>query len=97
MKTKDAVASKGHLVDEVMKAKKMSKAEATECVDAVLKSIMNTTKNHGELRLIGFLTLKVAKRKASTGRNPRTGKAIEIPEKNVLKISAGKNFKDLVQ
>ena len=32
-----------------------------------------------EVRLVGFGTFSVSHRKATTGRNPRTGESIQIP------------------
>jgi DNA-binding protein HU-beta len=46
--------------------------------------------------LIGFGTFKVAKRKARTGRNPKTGEALKIKAKSVPKFVAGKGLKDAV-
>jgi nucleoid DNA-binding protein len=46
--------------------------------------------------LVGFGTFKVTKRKARTGRNPRTGDAIRIKAKSVPKFVAGKGLKDAV-
>ena len=42
------------------------------------------------MRLVGFGTFATAKRKAVTGRNPRTGEEIEIPESIAIKFKPGK-------
>ena len=47
--------------------------------------------------MVGFGTFKVAKRKARTGRNPKTGEAIKIKAKSVPKFTAGKALKDAVK
>ena len=65
-------------------------AEAT--FDAITKAL----KKGGEVRLVGFGTFAVAKRKASTGRNPRTGEEMKIPASNQPKFKAGKALKDAV-
>ena len=49
-----------------------------------------------EVRLVGFGTFSVAKRKASTGRNPRTGEPMTIKASNQPKFKAGKGLKDAV-
>ena len=46
------------------------------------------------MRLVGFGTFSVARRKASEGRNPRTGEKIQIPASNQAKFKAGKGLKD---
>ncbi len=50
----------------------------------------------GEVRLVGFGTFSVAHRKATTGRNPRTGEAIQIAASKQPKFKAGKGLKDAV-
>ena len=47
-----------------------------------------------EVRLVGFGTFHVTKRRATTGRNPRTGEQIQIPASNQPKFKAGKALKD---
>jgi DNA-binding protein HU-beta len=42
----------------------------------------------------GFGTFAVSERKARTGRNPKTGEAIEIPASKSAKFKAGKSLKD---
>ncbi|MCZ6591940.1 MAG: HU family DNA-binding protein, partial [Alphaproteobacteria bacterium] len=49
-----------------------------------------------EVRLIGFGTFSVANRKATTGRNPRTGETIQIPARRQAKFKAGKALKEAV-
>jgi DNA-binding protein HU-beta len=48
------------------------------------------------VRLVGFGTFRVSRRKASTGRDPRTGETIEIPETKNPKFRAGKIFKQAI-
>lgn len=50
----------------------------------------------GKVALVGFGTFSVTKRAARTGRNPQTGKEIEIMAKKVPKFVAGKKLKDTV-
>ena len=50
----------------------------------------------GEVRVVGFGTFSTAQRKATTGRNPRTGEAIQIPASTQPKFKAGKGLKDAV-
>ena len=47
-------------------------------------------------RIVGFGNFQVAQRKASTGRNPRTGAAVQIPASRVPKFRAGKALKEAV-
>ena len=48
------------------------------------------------MRLVGFGNFSVAKRAATTGRNPQTGAEVKIPARKTPKFSAGKGLKDAV-
>ena len=50
----------------------------------------------GEVRVVGFGTFSTAQRKATTGRNPRTGEAIQIAASTQPKFKAGKGLKEAV-
>ncbi|MDD3726132.1 MAG: HU family DNA-binding protein [Candidatus Ratteibacteria bacterium] len=88
--------NKAQLVDAVAKVV-CSKKEAVAAVDAVLGSITASLKKGQAVTLVGFGTFKVAKRKARTGRNPRTGKEIKIPAKKVPVFKAGSELKKAVK
>ena len=47
-----------------------------------------------EVRLVGFGTFSISKRKASTGRNPRTGEAVQVPAKSVPFFKSGKELRE---
>ena len=49
------------------------------------------------MKLVGFGTFTKAKRKARTGRNPQTGKAIKIPATWFPKFRPGSEFKEMVR
>lgn len=48
----------------------------------------------GEISLPGLGKLKVKETSARTGRNPRTGEAIEIPASRKVVFTPGKEFKE---
>ncbi len=68
--------NKGNLIEEVAKVT-CSKKEAGLAVDATLAAIQKALKKGNAVTLVGFGTFGVKKRKARTGRNPQTGKAIK--------------------
>ena len=74
----------------------VSKALVTEIVDLAFCGIGAELKSGGEARFVGFGTFKTARRKAGTGRNPRTGETIKIAASNRVKFSAGKELKEAV-
>ena len=88
--------NKNDLVAAVAESTGLSKADATKAVDSMLDIIAANLKKGEEIRLAGFGTIAVTKRKASEGRNPRTGEKIQIPASNQPKFKAGKALKDAV-
>lgn len=88
--------NKNDLISSVASGAGMSKADATKAVDAVFDSITSALKRSDDVRLVGFGTFSVANRKATTGRNPRTGEPIQIPASRQPKFKAGKGLKEAV-
>ena len=88
--------NKNELVAAVATASGLSKTDAARAVDGVIDEICTTLKQGGDVRLAGFGTFSVAKRAATTGRNPRTGEAIQIKASMQPKFKAGKALKALV-
>ena len=75
----------------------MQQERAVAAVDATLAAIQKALKKGNVVTLVGFGTFRVSKRKARTGRNPQTGKAIKIAAKKVPVFKAGKGLKDAVK
>ncbi|MBF0225633.1 MAG: HU family DNA-binding protein [Desulfobacterales bacterium] len=87
--------NKGDLVNEVAKIV-TTKKMAQETVECVISAITDALKNSDAVTLIGFGTFKVVERPARKGRNPQTGKEIEIPAKKMPKFIPGKALKEAV-
>ncbi|NQZ14333.1 MAG: HU family DNA-binding protein [Alphaproteobacteria bacterium] len=88
--------NKAELIEHVAKQADMTKADAQRAVEAVFGGITSTLKKGNDARFVGFGTFSVAKRAATTGRNPRTGEAIKIPASKNAKFKAGKELKEAV-
>ena len=86
--------NKNDLVNQVSDNTGLSKSDSAKAVDSVLDTITDTLKSGGDVRLVGFGTFLVSRRKATTGRNPQTGAAINIPAANVPKFRPGKALKE---
>jgi nucleoid DNA-binding protein len=85
--------NKAELVAHVAKESDLSKDAAEKAVDATFKNIEKALKGGDTVR-VGFGNFQVAQRKASTGRNPRTGAEVQIPASRVPKFRAGKALKE---
>lgn len=88
--------NKNDLIGAVAETSGLSKSQAASAVESVFDSISTALKKGDEVRLVGFGTFSVAKRKASTGRNPRTGEPMAIKASKQPKFKAGKGLKDSV-
>ena len=88
--------NKNDLVSAVASSTGMSKADSAKAVEGVFDAISGALSSGGDVRIVGFGTFSVANRKATTGRNPRTGQAIQIPASRQPKFKAGKGLKDAV-
>ena len=85
------------LIAAVADQTELPRTKAQEAVDAVFGAIEAALKKQEEVRLVGFGTFATAKRKAGTGRNPRTGETMEIAASTTVRFKAGKGLKDAVQ
>jgi DNA-binding protein HU-beta len=82
---------------EVMAAKAdTSKAAAKRFLDTFTETVTETLKAGEKVTMVGFGTFSVSERKPRKGRNPRTGKEIDIPGGNAPKFKAGKGLKEKV-
>jgi DNA-binding protein HU-beta len=88
--------NKAELIDAVAEAADLSKASASRALDAALDTITSALQSGDQVTLVGFGTFSVRPRAARTGRNPRTGEAIEIKASNNPGFKAGKALKDAV-
>ncbi len=88
--------NKNDLISAVAEASGLTRTDSTRAVEGVFDAITGALKAGDEVRLVGFGTFSVAKRKASTGRNPRTGEAMKIAASTQPKFKAGKGLKDAV-
>ena len=89
--------NKGDLAEKVAKNCGMSKATSDQVLNSVLSAITDAVAAGDKVTLIGFGTFSVTDRAAREGRNPQTGKTIQIPAKKVVKFKAGKKLADAVK
>ena len=71
--------NKQELIGHVADRSGLSRNDAMRAVETTLEVITSTLKRGDEVRLVGFGNFSVTRRKASTGRNPRTGAEVNIP------------------
>ncbi len=88
--------NKSELIEAVAGAADLTKADAGRAIDAVVATVTDTLAKGDSVSLIGFGTFSISERAARTGRNPRTGEAIQIKAAKLPKFKAGKALKDAV-
>lgn len=86
--------NKQDLIAAVAESAALAKGDASRAVEAVFDEILASLKKGGEVRLVNFGTFSVTRRKASTGRNPRTGEPMAIKASSQPKFRPGKSLKD---
>ena len=88
--------NKSDLIDAMAADAGISKAAAKAALESFTGNVSNTLKSGGKVALVGWGTWSVSERAARTGRNPQTGKEIQIAAKNVVKFKAGAGLSDTV-
>jgi DNA-binding protein HU-beta len=88
--------NKTDLVGQMAETAGISKAAAEKALSGALAAIEQALKTGDRVSLVGFGTFSVAQREARQGRNPATGKSIQIPAKKVVKFKPGATLADKV-
>ena len=88
--------NKQDLIGQVADRAGLNRSDAARAVETMLEVVTSALKRGDEVRLVGFGNFSVTRRKASTGRNPRTGEPMQIKESTQPKFKAGKGLKDSV-
>ena len=86
--------TKNELVEFIASKAGLTKADAGRALDATIEGITSGLKKDGKVALVGFGTFAAKTRAARTGRNPLTGKTLNIPAKTVASFKAGAKLKD---
>ena len=89
--------NKAQLINVVSEITKLSKKQIKTTLETTLSSIAQSLKNGNSVQLVGFGTFKVNNRAARIGRNPQTGKEIQIPATKVPTFISGKSLKEAVK
>ena len=88
--------NKAELIDAIANESGLSKADSKKALDAFVSATSAALKGNDRISLVGFGSFSVSERAARTGRNPQTGKEIQIASKKVIKFKAGSELTDKV-
>ncbi|MGZ2368496.1 HU family DNA-binding protein [Ancylomarina sp. YFZ004] len=89
--------NKAQLIEAMANKAGLTKADAKKALDAFIETTSEALKGEDRVALIGFGSFSVSTREARTGRNPQTGKPIDIPAKKVIKFKAGSELVEVIQ
>ena len=96
VKNEENPMNKNEFITQIAESADITKKEAGDALQAFMVAITDTMKKGDKLTLIGFGTFSVNERAARTGRNPQTGKKMNIPAKKVVKFKVGKKLAEAV-
>ena len=88
--------NKSDLIDAMAVDAGVTKAAAKKALESFLGNVQGSLKNGNRVSLVGFGSWSVTRRAAREGRNPQTGKTIQIAAKNVVKFKAGSDLQTSV-
>ncbi len=89
--------NKAELIDAMAAGAGISKSDAKKALDAFVTSTGEALKAGDRVALVGFGSFSVSTRAARKGRNPQTGKEINIAAKKVVKFKAGADLTKVVK
>jgi DNA-binding protein HU-beta len=88
------IMNKTQLIDAIAEKAGLTKADSKKALEAFVETVGECLKKGDKLSLVGFGSFCVNERGARSGRNPQTGKSINIPAKKVVKFKAGAELSD---
>lgn len=88
--------NKAQLIAQIAEDAEITKGQANAAMNSFFETVAKTLKKGGKVTLVGFGTFSVSKRKARTGRNPKTGAALKIKAKKVARFKPGKGLSEKI-
>ena len=88
--------TKSELIDAVARRTQITKSRAELVVNCVFDSMTAALERGEGIEIRGFGSFTVREYKPYNGRNPRTGRAVPVPEKRLPFFKVGKELKELV-
>lgn len=84
--------NKAELINAIAENSGLTKIDAKKALDSFIAITSKAMNENDKISLVGFGSFSVSTRGARKGHNPQTGKAIEIPEKKVVKFKPASNL-----
>ena len=85
--------TKAKLVDYLHKKMGLPKKDCIQVVETFFEEITLALEKGEEVKLPGLGNFSVSHKKSRLGRNPRTGEAHAISERNIVSFKAGRKLR----
>ena len=95
-KSTSTIVGRQELTKRIATQTGLTQKKAGEVLEATLDNIRDSLHSGNEVRLVGFGSFKVRKSAARKGVNPRDRKPIQVPAKNRVRFSPGKELSEAV-
>lgn len=88
--------TKSELIEAITTRGEITKARAELVVNCVFDTMTEALQRGEGIEIRGFGSFTVRPYKAYTGRNPRTGQAVQVPAKRLPFFKVGKELREIV-
>jgi DNA-binding protein HU-beta len=88
--------NKAQLIQKIAENGNMTKKDAEAALNAVVAAITDAVAAGDKVQVSGFGSFDVKARDARTGRNPKTGEAVEIAASKRVVFTAAQALKDKI-
>ncbi len=95
-KSTSTIVGRQELTKRIASQTGLTQKKAGEVLEATLDTIRDSLNAGNEVRLVGFGSFKVRQSAARKGVNPRDRKPIQVPAKNRVRFSPGKELAEAV-
>jgi DNA-binding protein HU-beta len=89
--------NKTDLINNIASKSGLTKKDVETVLNGFLSEVTGALAQGEKVQLIGFGTFETRKRSGRVGRNPQTGKQIQIPASKVPAFKAGNKLKEAVK
>jgi DNA-binding protein HU-beta len=89
--------NKTDLVNNIAAKSGLTKKDVETVLNGFLGEVTNALSSGEKVQLIGFGTFETRSRSGRVGRNPQTGKTINIPATKIPAFKAGNKLKEAVK
>jgi integration host factor subunit beta len=86
--------NKADLIHELSKKEDLTDKQARDIVNLIFDCFTENLMEGGRIEIRGFGVFSVRKYKAFTGRNPKTGKSVEVKPKKLPFFKVGKELRN---